>query len=441
MRAVDLIVKKRDGNELTSQEIRFFVKGLLSGEVADYQASAMCMAIYFRGLTYAETRELTREMMCSGDTVDLEAVRGFKVDKHSTGGVGDKTTLVVAPLVAGLGVPVAKMSGRALGHTGGTIDKLESIPGFDPVMSRDRFIDSVNRIGIAVIGQSQELAPADKVLYALRDVTGTVESIPLIAGSILSKKLAAGADGIMLDVKCGSGAFMKELNEARLLAETMVRIGNDLGRRMDAMITAMDQPLGRAVGNSVEVCEAISTLRNEGPSDLSGLCVQLGARMLLMSGVAGTLSECMLLAERALASGAALRKFQEFVENQGGDPSICETLAIMPRAAHEEVMVSERAGTVCRCDAFLVGHAAMLLGAGRLRKDDPIDHSAGVVLYKKIGESVEVGEPIAKMLTSSPRLLADARPVLESAFAVADEPVPVPSVVLDPLRIFCSSQE
>ncbi len=441
MRAVDLIVKKRDGHELTAQEIRFFVQGLLSGEVPDYQASAMCMAVYFRGLTYAETRDLTREMMCSGDTVDLGAVRGFKVDKHSTGGVGDKTTLVVAPLVASLGVPVAKMSGRALGHTGGTIDKLESIPGFDPVMSRDMFIDSVNRIGIAVIGQSQELAPADKALYALRDVTGTVESIPLIASSILSKKLAAGADGIILDVKCGSGAFMRELDQARLLAETMVRIGRDLGRRMDAMITAMDQPLGSAVGNSVEVCEAVSALRNEGPSDLSYLCVQLAARMLLMSGVADTLDECVQLAERSLASGAALEKFREFVKNQGGNPAICETPDIMLRPACEEVVVSQQTGTICRCDAFLVGRAAMLLGAGRLRKDDPIDHPAGVVLYRKIGESVEAGEPIAKMLTNDPGRLADARPVLESAFAVADSPVAIPPVVLDPLRIFCSSQE
>lgn len=441
MRAVDLIIKKRDGHELTSEEIRFFVRGLLSGEVADYQASAMCMAIFFRGLTFAETRELTREMMCSGDTVDLSAVRGFKVDKHSTGGVGDKTTLVLAPLVASLGVPVAKMSGRALGHTGGTIDKLESIPGFDPVMPRERFIDSVNRIGIAVIGQSQELAPADKVLYALRDVTGTVESIPLIASSILSKKLAGGADGIVLDVKCGSGAFMRELDQARLLAETMVCIGNGLGRKMDAMITAMDQPLGRAVGNSVEVDEAISTLKNEGPGDLSHLCVQLAARMLLMSGAAGTLDECALLAERSLASGAALEKFREFVENQGGDPTVCDTPGIMPRAAREEVIVSHRAGTVSRCDAFLVGRAAMLLGAGRLKKDEPIDHSAGVIVYKKIGESVESGEPIAKMLTSEPRRLGDARPVLENAFAVTDGPVAVPPVVLDPLRIFCSSQE
>lgn len=441
MRAVDLIVKKRDGHELTAEEIRFFVQGLLSGEVADYQASAMCMAIYFRGLTFAETRELTREMMCSGDTIDLGAVRGFKVDKHSTGGVGDKTTLVLAPLVASLGVPVAKMSGRALGHTGGTIDKLESIPGFDAVMSKERFIDSVNRIGIAVIGQSQELAPADKMLYALRDVTGTVESIPLIASSILSKKLAGGADGIVLDVKCGSGAFMRDLDQARLLAETMVRIGNGLGRSMDAMITTMDQPLGRAVGNSVEVREAVSTLRNEGPADLSSLCVQLAGRMLLMSGAADTLNECVMLAERSLSSGAALEKFREFVENQGGDPAVCDTPDIMPRAAHEGVVVSQRTGTISRCDAFLVGRAAMLLGAGRLKKDESIDHSAGVVLYKRIGENVEAGEPVASMLTNEPRRLADARPVLESAFEVADGPVPAPPVVLDPLRIFCSSQE
>lgn len=433
MRAVDLIIAKRDGRELTPEQIRFFVRGLLSGEVSDYQASAMCMAIYLRGLTDAETAALTLEMAHSGETVDLSAIKGFKVDKHSTGGVGDKTTLVVAPLVASLGVPVAKMSGRSLGYTGGTIDKLESIPGFNPFMEISEFVDSVNRIGIAVVGQTKDLAPADRVLYSLRDVTGTVESIPLIASSIMSKKIAAGADGIVLDVKCGSGAFMKNLSDARLLAEAMVNIGESLGRRTMAVITAMDQPLGRAVGNSVEVKEAIDTLRGTGPEDFTRLCLEVASRMLLVGGLADSLEECRSLARRTLLSGQALAKFRQFVENQGGNPEVCESYDLLPNARYQEVIVSSSTGTVVRCDALSIGNASMVLGAGRRKAEDRIDHSAGVLLHKKLGEQVEEGEPIATMLTNRRDALDEARNMLSKAFSVSDVAAPVPDVILDPL--------
>lgn len=433
MRAVDLIIAKRDGRELTPEQIRFFVCGLLSGAVADYQASAMCMAIYHRGLTDAETAALTLEMARSGDTVDLSEIKGFKVDKHSTGGVGDKTTLVVAPLVASLGVPVAKMSGRALGYTGGTIDKLESIPGFCTLMETDRFVESVNRIGIAVVAQSKGLAPADRILYSLRDVTGTVESIPLIASSIMSKKLAAGADGIVLDVKCGSGAFMKNLSDARSLARAMMSIGESLGRRTTAVITAMDQPLGRAIGNSVEVQEAINTLKGTGPEDFTRLCLEVASRMLLVAGVADSLKECRSLASQALQSGDALAKFSQFVENQGGDPRICDRDDLLPIAAYKEPVVSRATGVVGKCDALGVGNASMILGAGRQRTGDQINHAAGVLLHKKLGDRAEEGEPIATMLTDRRDALDEARPVLEGAFTVSEVAVPVPDVILDPL--------
>jgi pyrimidine-nucleoside phosphorylase len=441
VRAVDLIIRKRDGFELTNEEIRHFVQGLLTGEIPDYQASAMCMAIFFRGLSERETSALTLEMMRSGDTIDLSRVRGFKVDKHSTGGVGDKTTLVVAPLVASLGVSVAKMSGRGLGHTGGTIDKLESIPSFSTAMTSERFIESVNRIQIAVVGQSHDLAPADRILYALRDVTGTVESIPLIASSIMSKKLAAGADGIVLDVKCGRGAFMKSLEDARKLARTMVAIGTSLGRKTDALISSMDQPLGRAVGNSLEVSEAIATLKGEGPADFTRLCLEVAARMLLLAGPSRSLEECAERARRSLESGTALEKFRQFIGNQGGNPDVCDRPDLMPAAAYKEVLTSARDGFVCRCDALSVGRASMILGAGRNRKDDVIDHSAGVILHKKIGDHLDAGEPLVTMLTNRRDSLEEARAVLAGAFDVSDQPVKAPDIILDPLRIFSDSSE
>jgi len=433
MRAVDLIIRKRDGHELTPEQVRFFVRGLLTGEVADYQASAMCMAIYFRGLTDSETAALTFEMMQSGEIVDLSAIEGFKVDKHSTGGVGDKTTLVVAPLVASLGVPVAKMSGRALGYTGGTIDKLESIPGFNTLMDTREFIDSVNRVGVAVIGQSKNIAPADKILYSLRDVTGTVESIPLIASSIMSKKLAAGADGIVLDVKCGSGAFMKNLDDARRLAKVMIGIGRSLGRKTTALITSMDQPLGNAVGNAVEVKEAIDTLKGAGPRDFTTLSLEVASRMLLIAGVAASLRECYRKAEDALFSGRALEKFREFVENQGGDPRICDDYSLLPSAAYKEDIVASRTGVIERCDALRIGNASMILGAGRRKTEDQIDHAAGVLLHKKIGDRVEKGEPVATMLTNRRDSLNEAGAILKEAITVSETPVAAPKLILDPL--------
>lgn len=394
MRMVDIIEKKRDGQELTTAEINFFIEGYTKGEIPDYQASALAMAIYFQDMNDRERADLTRAMVESGDTIDLSAIDGVKVDKHSTGGVGDTTTLVLAPLVASLGVPVAKMSGRGLGHTGGTIDKLESIAGFHVELTREQFIDLVNRDNVAVIGQSGNLTPADKKLYALRDVTGTVNSIPLIASSIMSKKIAAGADAIVLDVKTGDGAFMKTQEDAEKLAHAMVRIGNHVGRKTIAIISDMSQPLGFAIGNALEVKEAIETLQDKGPKDLTELVLTLGSQMVILAGKAKTSEEAKEMLLDAIHSGKALAKFKEFLANQGGDASIVDDLTKLPQAKYKIELPAKQSGYISRMVADEIGVASMILGAGRATKEDVIDLAVGLVLHKKVGDKVEEGESI-----------------------------------------------
>ncbi|TWO13005.1 Pyrimidine-nucleoside phosphorylase [Bacillus licheniformis] len=397
MRMVDIITKKQNGEELTTEEIQFFIKGYTDGSIPDYQASALAMAIYFQDMTDRERADLTMAMVNSGETIDLSAIEGIKVDKHSTGGVGDTTTLVLAPLVAALDVPVAKMSGRGLGHTGGTIDKLEAIKGFHVELSKDEFIELVNRDKVAVIGQSGNLTPADKKLYALRDVTGTVNSIPLIASSIMSKKIAAGADAIVLDVKTGAGAFMKTDEDAVNLAKAMVRIGNNVGRQTMAVISDMSQPLGFAIGNALEVKEAIDTLKGEGPEDLTELVLTLGSQMVVLAKKAETLDEAREKLVDVMKNGKALQKFKDFLQNQGGDSSVADNPEKLPQAAYKIDVPAKEAGVVSEIVADQIGVAAMLLGAGRATKEDKIDLAVGIMLRKKVGDRVEKGEPLVTL--------------------------------------------
>ncbi|QHW30243.1 pyrimidine-nucleoside phosphorylase [Paenibacillus rhizovicinus] len=395
MRAVDIIHKKRNGGELTNDELSFLIKGYSQGEIPDYQMSAWAMAIYFRGMNAEETAYLTMAMAESGDQVDLSPIRGIKVDKHSTGGVGDKTSLVIGPLVASCGVPVAKMSGRGLGHTGGTIDKMQSMPGFRTELTREDFIAQVNDIGVAIIGQSGDMAPADKKLYALRDVTATVESIPLIASSVMSKKIAAGADAIVLDVKTGSGAFMKTLDDSEKLAMAMVEIGTKVGRRTAALISDMDQPLGFAIGNALEVREAIETLHGRGPADLTELCIALASHMVVLGGQAANLEEAENLLREKLRSGEALAKFKQFVAAQGGNPEVGDDPSLLPQAPVIVEVPAPKNGHVHAIQAEELGLAAMLLGAGREKTDSVIDYAVGITLQRKVGEPVREGETIA----------------------------------------------
>ncbi|MGM0899964.1 MAG: pyrimidine-nucleoside phosphorylase [Bacillota bacterium] len=394
MRMVDLIEKKRDGLELTSEEVNFIIKGYTDGSIPDYQMSALTMAIYFKGMTENERATLTMAMVESGDQIDLSKIEGIKVDKHSTGGVGDTTTLVLGPLVAAVGVPVAKMSGRGLGHTGGTIDKLEAVEGFHVEIDNSEFIQLVNKNKIAVIGQSGNLTPADKKLYALRDVTATVDSIPLIASSIMSKKIAAGADAIVLDVKTGAGAFMKTLEDSRRLAKAMVQIGNNVGRNTMAVISDMSQPLGFAIGNALEVQEAIDTLRGEGPEDLTELCLTLGSHMVFLAKKAATLKEARALLEKAISDGSALESFKVFLSSQGGDASVVDDKERLPQAKYKIELEAKEEGYVSEIVADEIGTAAMLLGAGRATKESEIDLAVGLVLRKKIGDKVEKGESL-----------------------------------------------
>ncbi|MFJ5673300.1 pyrimidine-nucleoside phosphorylase [Bacillus safensis] len=397
MRMVDIIAKKRDGKELSSEEISFFVKGYTDGTIPDYQASALAMAIFFQDMTDQERADLTLAMANSGDTIDLSAIDGIKVDKHSTGGVGDTTTLVLAPLVAALDVPVAKMSGRGLGHTGGTVDKLEAVKGFHVEITKDEFIELVNRHKVAVIGQSGNLTPADKKLYALRDVTGTVNSIPLIASSIMSKKIAAGADAIVLDVKTGAGAFMKTPEDSEKLAKAMVRIGNNVGRQTMAVISDMSQPLGLAIGNSLEVKEAIDTLKGEGPEDLNELVLTLGSQMVVLAKKAETLDEAREKLIEVMKNGKALEKFKEFLKNQGGDSSIVDQPEKLPQAPYKIEVPAKESGVVAEIVADEIGVAAMILGAGRATKEDDIDLSVGIMLNKKVGDRVEKGDSLVTL--------------------------------------------
>ncbi|EDH0841055.1 pyrimidine-nucleoside phosphorylase [Listeria monocytogenes] len=394
MRMVDIISKKRDGKALSTEEIQFFIDGYTNGEIPDYQASALAMAIFFQDMNDQERADLTMAMVGSGDTIDLSAIEGIKVDKHSTGGVGDTTTLVLAPLVAAVGVPVAKMSGRGLGHTGGTIDKLESIEGFHIELDKKDFIDLVNRDKVAVIGQSGNLTPADKKMYALRDVTGTVNSIPLIASSIMSKKIAAGADAIVLDVKTGAGAFMKTDEDAENLAHAMVRIGNNVGRNTMAVISDMSQPLGEAIGNALEVKEAIDTLKGQGPEDLTELVLVLGSQMVVLAKQAETLDEARAKLIEVIENGAALEKFKTFLSNQGGDASIVDHPEKLPQAKYQIEVPAKTSGFVSQIVADEIGIAAMILGAGRATKEDEINLAVGLMLRKKVGDAVKEGESL-----------------------------------------------
>lgn len=393
MRMVDIIAKKRDGKELTTEEIKFFINGYTDGSIPDYQVSALAMATFFKDMTDRERADLTMAMVESGETIDLSAIEGIKVDKHSTGGVGDTTTLVLGPLVAALDVPVAKMSGRGLGHTGGTIDKLEAVEGFHVEITKEQFIDIVNRDKVAVIGQTGNLTPADKKIYALRDVTGTVNSIPLIASSIMSKKIAAGADAIVLDVKTGAGAFMKTEEDAKELAHAMVRIGNNVGRQTMAVISDMSQPLGFAIGNALEVKEAIDTLKGEGPEDLTELVLVLGSQMVVLAKKANTLEEAREMLIEVMKNGKATAKFKEFLSNQGGDSSIVDNPEKMPQAKYVIDVPAKTSGVISNIVADEIGIAAMLLGAGRATKEDEIDLAVGLMLRKKVGDAVKEGEP------------------------------------------------
>ncbi|RBP42860.1 pyrimidine-nucleoside phosphorylase [Garciella nitratireducens] len=422
MRMIDIIEKKRDGLELTKEEIYFAINGYTKGEIPDYQMSALAMAIYFQDMTTEERVHLTKAMVESGDQVDLSAIDGVKVDKHSTGGVGDTTTLVLAPLVASVGVPIAKMSGRGLGHTGGTVDKLESIQGFQVEIDSKEFIELVNKNKIAVVGQSGNLTPADKKLYALRDVTATVDSIPLIASSIMSKKIASGADAIVLDVKTGSGAFMKELEDAKELAHAMVQIGNGAGRKTVAVISDMNQPLGFAVGNALEVKEAIDTLKGEGPEDLYELCLTLGSRMVYLGKQAESIEQAREKLEEAIRSGKAIEKFKTFVAAQGGDPSVVEYPSKLPTASYTFEVKAKEDGVVSQIIADEIGIAASLLGAGRLTKESKIDLAVGLVLNKKIGDSVQKGESLVT-IHSNREDVSEVVEKIENAYTISDQKV------------------
>lgn len=433
MRMYDLIKKKRDGKSLTAQEIKWFIENYVNGTIPDYQVSALLMAIYFNGMDLEETTALTFAVRDSGDTLDFSDVNGIRVDKHSTGGVGDKTSLIVAPIVATLGVKVAKMSGRGLGHTGGTVDKLESIPGFNTGLGVDEFLEIVNRVGIAIVGQSAELAPADKLLYALRDVTATVESLPLIVSSIMGKKLAADDDCIVLDVKTGSGSFMKTVEDSKRLARLMVDIGKQAGKKMLALITDMDRPLGFNIGNILEVKEAVETLRGNGPSDLTEICIALAAHMLSLAEK-GTYEECEARVKKVIADGSALKTFADMVEAQGGDSRVIYDTSLFKEAKFSRVVKAEKSGYIVKVDTEGYGTAALLLGAGRNTKEDKIDFTAGIILTKKTGDFVKAGEAIATLYTNSgEKLDAGERKLIESTI-IGDEKPAYKPIILDKVQ-------
>lgn len=429
MRMYDLILKKKQGGELSTDEIRYMIEGFTEGSIPDYQMSAMTMAICFRGMTPRETVDLTLAMRDSGDVLDLSGIKGVKVDKHSTGGVGDKTSLALTPIIAALGVPVAKMSGRGLGHTGGTIDKLECFDGFTTALSEEQFAENVNTIGIAIAGQTANLAPADKKLYALRDVTATVDQMSLIASSIMSKKLASGSDAIVLDVKTGNGAFMKKLEDSRALAKEMVSIGTMAGKKTVAVITDMDQPLGRAVGNSLEVREAIDTLRGEGPADFKEVVFALGSQMLMLAGRAADEKEARALMEGVIQDGSALDKFAQFVRAQGGDAAPVYDTSLLPVAGKTLAVTAKESGYVHRILAEDIGIACMTLGGGRETKESAIDLSVGIILEKKNGDAVSDGEVLATIYGNDDAKMQAAYEKIAHAYEIAKEPAAFVPVV------------
>jgi len=430
MRPVELIQKKRDGGALTGEEISFLIENYTLGNVADYQMAAWLMAVYFRGQTPEETAALTDAMLRSGEVLDLSSIPGRKVDKHSTGGVGDKTSLVIAPVAAAAGVRVPMISGRGLGHSGGTVDKLESIPGFNVNLSLAEFRRALEEVGCGLIGQTREIAPADKKIYALRDLTATVASIPLITGSILSKKLAEGIEALVLDVKVGSGAFMKDEKNATELAESMHTIGTHMGKRIVALLTDMDQPLGRAAGNALEVMESVETLKGDGPEDLQQLCRELAAWMIHLGGEADTQEQGRARYDELIRSGAAARKFQQIIERQGGDPRVVDDPKRLPQARHRKAVPAPAGGFIARMETERIGWATMALGAGRRRLDDAVDPAVGFILHKKLGDRVQAGEPLLTLHYNQADRLEEAERWLEGAFAVeAQAPPPRPLVL------------
>ncbi|MDR2865137.1 MAG: thymidine phosphorylase [Spirochaetaceae bacterium] len=425
----EIIGKKQRGEALSQTDIAEFINSYTKGETPDYQAAALLMAIYFKGMNHEETVVLTEEMAHSGDMIDLSAIHGVKVDKHSTGGVGDKTTLILAPIAAACGAKVAKMSGRGLGHTGGTIDKLESIPGFKTALDKAEFFEIVNRVGAAVVGATANIAPADKKIYALRDLTCTVASLPLISASIMSKKLASGADAIVLDVKCGSGAFMKTVDEAKALAQMMIDIGEAHGRKMAAFITDMDIPLGFAIGNALEVKEAVETLQGKGPADLTEICVQLAGSMICLAGI-GTLEECTQKARKAISDGSGFRKFKEMIQAQGGDVSVIEDCSKLIGKPLEKIVRAPESAYISAMDTERCGIASMLLGAGRRKKEDALDYHAGIILEAKTGDKVRAGDVIARLYSTKPELFAEAEAELLSAYSFGPKKPELPPLVL-----------
>jgi pyrimidine-nucleoside phosphorylase len=433
MRMVDLIQKKRDGKELTKAEIDHIIQNYTKGEIPDYQMSAFAMAVYFKDMTTEERANFTMAMVESGDQIDLSAIEGIKVDKHSTGGVGDTTTLVLAPLVAALGVPVAKMSGRGLGHTGGTIDKLEAVPGFHVEIDNEQFIELVNKNKLAVIGQSGNLTPADKKLYGLRDVTATVNSIPLIASSIMSKKIAAGADAIVLDVKTGAGAFMKTPEEAEELANAMVKIGNAVGRNTMAVISDMSQPLGLAIGNALEIKEAIDTLNGKGPKDLEELCLTLGSHMVYLAKKASSLEEAREMLKDAISSGKALETLKVFLKAQGGDDSVVDNPENLPQAAHTFELTADEDGYVSEIIADEIGTAAMILGAGRATKESEIDLAVGLMLNKKVGDQVSKGDSLVTIYSNTENV-EDVKNRIRSAYTISKNAVDAPPLIYKEIK-------
>ncbi len=423
MRMYDVILKKRNGYELTDEEIDFVISGYTKDEIADYQVSSLLMAIYFNGMSERETAKLTMAMAESGDIIDLSPIKGIKVDKHSTGGVGDKTSLIIGPIVAACGVKVAKMSGRGLGHTGGTIDKMESIPGLETSLEKEKFFSIVEDIGISIIGQTGNITPADKKLYALRDVTATVDSLPLIASSIMSKKIAAGSDAILLDVKTGSGAFMKTLDESIELAKVMVNIGVNIGRNTVAIITDMDVPLGYAIGNTLEIMEVVDTLKGKGPKDLTEVSIELAANMLLLANK-GTMEECREMVLESIKKGTAFNKFCAMVKAQGGDISVLKDYSLFPQSKDITQLISEEEGFITHINAEKCGVASVALGAGRVRKEDSIDYSAGIVLKKKIGDRVSKGDILAELYCSNNKM-DEGKEILLNAFEIGKEKIEV----------------
>ena len=429
MRMYDIIMKKRNGFPLTKEEIFYFVDGFTNGRIPDYQASALLMAIYFQHMNYDETLNLTMAMADSGEHLDLSGISGIKADKHSTGGVGDKTTLVLAPMVAAVGVKTAKMSGRGLGHTGGTIDKLESFPGFSTTLSQEQFVKNVNDIGLAVTGQTGNITPADKKIYALRDVTATVDNISLIASSIMSKKLAAGADVIVLDVKTGNGAFMKNIEDATELAKTLVDIGNGAGKKTYAVISEMNEPLGYAIGNSLEVIEAIDTLKGNGPRDLYNLCIELGSLMVAASDQNISLEQAKQILKKTIEDGSAYRKFKEFIESQGGNPSDVDNCHDLIKVNQVLDIKSFQSGYIAGIQTENIGNAVMMLGGGRQKKGDSIDHSVGVIIKKKVGEQVKEGESLATVYINNTDNLDTALDLIKSSFEFSEDIIKEPELI------------